>query len=55
MYVIYFKLYLVFNLFYYQVTCGLCQKTMFQSEYENIHKWTHYNLSWLDDNEKPVS
>jgi hypothetical protein len=38
-----------------KVTCGLCDTTMLYKEYIETHKATHYNLCWIDKDEKVVS
>lgn len=53
-------LFLIWNyynifLLFIKVICGLCDKSMSYKEYEIVHKLTHYNLCWINNDEKPVS
>lgn len=45
----------MFVFIFIKVTCGSCEKSMTLTEYEEKHKSTHYNLCWLNSEEKPVS
>lgn len=37
------------------MTCGRCRKEMTFKEYRNKHCSIHYNLCWIDGEDKPVS
>lgn len=54
LYSIYINIYSFIFLFI-KVVCGRCNKSMLYMEYEKKHKLTHYNLCWINDEEKLVS
>lgn len=41
-------------LFYVKISCGRCGENMSYAEYTNKHRNKHYNLCWLDGEEKLV-
>lgn len=40
---------------FFKVNCACCDKNMSNAEYEKTHKLIHYNLCWINGEEKLVS